>query len=169
MIYFLEERESSACIHSTAWSIFQKAINFVCHSYNLTDFSLWLMMAIVEIYVTINSLSQALLIHFLYPTRNSFSLFSSQSSTREKISINFGSFLSFFFFVRLARHKASCKRIQCWEYYIIQYSFFILMLYIAAERRNRKREIFKSCSINHNVTLYISPNITEIQIQLEIL
>lgn len=29
---------------------FSKAINFVCHSYNLTDFSLWLMMAIVDLW-----------------------------------------------------------------------------------------------------------------------
>lgn len=28
---------------------FSKAINFVCHSYNLTDFSLWLMMATVDL------------------------------------------------------------------------------------------------------------------------
>lgn len=42
------ERKAQLASSTDASSIFQKAINFVCHSYNLTDFFLWLMMAIVN-------------------------------------------------------------------------------------------------------------------------
>lgn len=103
-------------------------------------------------------IASSLLTHSLFISLPQFSSPQPPQRMNEKISINFGSF-----FFCAPRTLYSKLRVYTLWSTIIQY-FYPSLCSTSRERKRRKkrRKIFKSCSINHIVTPYISPNITRI-------
>lgn len=112
---------------------FSKAINFVCHSYNLTDFSLWLMMATVDLQ-DINIITIIPYRSYSFASHNASLFFLERARKYRLISVH--SFFSSLCASRTLLSKLCMKNLS------------LLMLSV----EKGELELFKSHSINHNVT-----------------